>query len=140
MPGPAKLLLRVSMHYEVIETGKRRRQRWRVTTRSYMFHVERESREEVLAYHWHPTTSAIDSPHLHLGRSQLAYGGVFTAKSHLPTDRISLEEVVRYCITELEVEPQRNDWKEVLDDAEVRFKLHRSWGSGPRGQQQTPRR
>lgn len=50
---------------------------------------------------------------------------------HLPTGRVSIEAVVRFLIQELDGEPRREDWEEVLDDAERPFIEHRTCSGLP---------
>jgi hypothetical protein len=53
--------------------------------------------------------------------------GVTLARLHIPTGRVAFEEVVRLLITELRVEPNRDDWREILRDSEDRFREYRTW-------------
>jgi hypothetical protein len=91
-----------------------------------VYELQLSSGEAVLSYHWHPT-SRITAPHLHLGAAQLAQDAVLSHKFHQPTDRISLESVVRACITEYGAEPLRDDWEKVLEMREGQFRAWRSW-------------
>jgi hypothetical protein len=74
---------------------------------------------EVVAYHWHPeTTASLSFPHLHiglaaLGRDAAVLPGQFH-KVHLPTGPVALEDFIRLAITEFGVEPRRADWADVL--------------------------
>jgi hypothetical protein len=66
-------------------------------------------------------------PHVHLGQTQLRDDAVLSYKAHHPTDRVSLESIVRACITEYGVQPLRPNWEEVLRLREEQFKLWRRW-------------
>ncbi len=123
--GPI-LMLRVQMLYEIIRTEEPDRPPWRVTTRSYAYELQTASGETVLSYHWHPSPRVPD-PHTHLGRTQLAPDAVLSQKAHQPTGRVSLESVVRACITEYNVRPLRDDWDKTLALREGDFQLYRSW-------------
>jgi len=46
---------------------------------------------------------------------------------HNPTGRVSLESVVRACITEYGVAPMKDDWDKTLEFREADFLLYRSW-------------
>jgi hypothetical protein len=56
-----------------------------------------------------------------------------TRRAHLPTGRVSVESVLRLLLHDLGVTARRDDWGEVLDDAEPRYLTHRRWsGNFPR--------
>lgn len=82
----------------------------------------------MLAYHWHPdANSPVTVPHVHLGSIVLKRDGVIDHKSHLPTGRVPLQQVLRLAITDFDVKPLRPDWSEVLDETEAAFGQERSW-------------
>jgi hypothetical protein len=124
------LLLRVRMQYEIIQDDRPDYGPWRVTTRGYSHEVQLTSGEAVVSWHWHPD-STVQEPHIHNGSTQLAADAVLSRRHHIPTDRVSLESVVRFCLDDLGVEPLRDNWDEVLTLRESMFKLHRSWASYP---------
>ena len=96
------------------------------TTRAYAYELQTVSGESVLSYHWHPSPR-VPEPHTHLGRTQLAPDAVLSQKAHQPTGRVSLESVIRACITEYNVRPLRDDWDKTLALREGDFQLYRSW-------------
>jgi hypothetical protein len=57
----------------------------------------------------------------------LAAGAVLSTKTHVPTGRISLEQVIRHVI-DLGAKPLHDDWEVRLDESESPFMAHRSWG------------
>ncbi|MGH3545436.1 MAG: hypothetical protein ACRDPW_05880 [Mycobacteriales bacterium] len=126
----ARVGLELSMRYEIIHIpDDLERGPYKVSTRGYLYSIQSADGAEVLSYHWHPFgNSAVTRPHLHMGAVALAPEGLITKKAHLPTARISLEQVLRWCITELGVSALREDWERVLNDGEDVFKLLRSWG------------
>jgi len=87
---------------------------------------DRDGRE-LIAYHWDTVgASSVTTPHMHVG-STLAHPGVSKplrelvrrfGKAHLPTGYVTLAELLRVAITDLGVEPLRDDWQTVLGDAE----------------------
>lgn len=115
------------MLYEIVRTQDRpERGAWRVSTRGYMYEMQTASGELVWSYHWHPT-GAVRNPHAHIGATQLAPDAVLLYKAHYPTGRISLESVIRICITEYKVSPMKSDWDDVLSARERDFETYRSW-------------
>jgi len=66
----------------------------------------------ILAYHWHPVgVSPVTWPHLHLAGQVAA---IPFDKAHLPTGPVTLQDVLRFAIVDLGVEPLRPDWRDVL--------------------------
>jgi hypothetical protein len=121
------LMLRIGMQYEIVPTDEPDRPPWRVTTRGYAYEMQTASGELVWSYHWHPLSGRILYPHTHLGHTQLAEDAVLHQKAHNPTGRVSLESVVRACITEYGVTPMHDDWDKTLALRESDFVQYRSW-------------
>jgi hypothetical protein len=97
-----------------------------VHSSGYFYQVREQTGQKVIAFHWHPgRRGQPDFPHLHVTSH---VGGVhISAKSHVPTGRVSLESVVRFLIEELHVRPLRRDWEQVLEEGERHFHDRRSW-------------
>jgi hypothetical protein len=113
--------LRVSMNYRLVEEPGPRGP-WRVTTTSYMYALENGAGVEYVGYHWHPQVPGNTRPHLHVRGEDENWH-----KLHMPTGRIALEDVVRFAVEELAVEPRRGDWSEVLDSTQEGFEAWRTW-------------
>lgn len=98
---------------------------WKVHTEQYIYSVGTTPSEDdtVVAWHWHPDVR--EECHLHLYRDDEILGPM--RKMHLPTQRISFEQVLRFLIVDLDVRA-RAGWEAVLDDCEKRFVTYRSWG------------
>jgi hypothetical protein len=112
--------LDVSQNYVVIpyKTGK---EKYRVSTRAYSYVIEDRAGVEVLAYQWHPKgQSHITEPHLHVHCGPLE-------STHLPTGRISLEDLLIYLIDEMRARPVRDNWRDVLKQTREAFKKNKSW-------------
>jgi len=120
------LMLRVGMQCEIVPNDREGQEPWRVSSRAYCYELQTFSGELVWSYHWHPT-SRMRRPHIHIGRTQIRDNAVLSHKAHHPTDRVSLESIVRTCITEYGVEPLREDWEDTLRLREDQFKLWRRW-------------
>jgi hypothetical protein len=114
------LLLTLLMHYKVTE-AQGQLGPWKVSTVAYLYSVQDKQGHEFFSYHWHPTsTPQYDFPHLH------AHSGIL-AKIHLPTRRISLEEILRLVITQLNVKPLKREWEKVLRDTQQAHQKFRTW-------------
>lgn len=104
---------------------------WAVTTLGYSYELLDKNEQRVVAYHWHPDPSIPATypafPHLHIGRL-FAHPGLpadfrvhasALVRAHLPTDRISIESILRLAIRELGVEPLNERWERVLEGTEA---------------------
>jgi hypothetical protein len=123
LKGQLDIWLSVAQHYEVVQAPPPRGP-WKVATRAYWYRVDYLDKSEMLSYHWHPLSrSPVTSPHLHLA----AY-----PRTHFPTGRACLEEVLRFAILDLDVEPLRDDWSTVLEGSQRVYERWRTWpGSEP---------
>lgn len=118
------------MHFETLDQGASRGQgRYRCSTRAYLYALIGPSGQEVLAAHWHPTgKSPVSEPHWHLGSPALSTEGVFLARAHIPSPRISFEHLIRWTLENVKVvEPACVDWRERLARTEQTFEQFKSW-------------
>jgi hypothetical protein len=114
------LWLTVLMHYKVVP-AQGQFGPWKVSTAAYIYSIQDKQGHELLAYHWHPTsTPQYDYPHLHV------HSGVL-AKLHLPTRPISLEEALRLLITQLNVKPFKKEWEKVLRETQEAHQKFQTW-------------
>lgn len=121
---------RAAMHFEILDLGvSNGRGRYRVSTRGYQYAVELAHGKEILTAHWHPSgsVSSYTEPHWHVGSPALSSSGVFPARAHIPSPRISFEDMIRWIFESLDVEPACDDWRQRLLNAERGFLEHKSW-------------
>jgi hypothetical protein len=111
------------MLYGVTEV-KGERGPWKVSTVAYYYALHDKQQSEILSYHWHPKTEHQD-PHLHLQSGSKVMDSL--RGIHLPTGRVTLEEVLRLLIEELRVKPLRMDWRKVLKSTQLQHERFRSW-------------
>jgi hypothetical protein len=91
------------------------RRRWRVVPGSYAYtFVRSDTDQELLAFHWHPHVAEKPFPHVHLEAGLDIRRDL--VRMHVPAGPISLADVVRFAIEELQVRPRRSDWQAILDD------------------------
>jgi hypothetical protein len=76
---------------------------WQVKTTGYAHEFRHSEGIEVLAYHWHPLgVSAITWPHVHLHQYTAPLN---LSRAHVPTNRVSLQAIVRFAIMDLRIPP-----------------------------------
>ncbi len=122
LAGAAGLRLSVLLQYHIVQDSGSHGP-WIIRTSAYSYTVWDRDEQELLVYHWHPDgRSAVTVPHLHIGSTALATGSTLV-KKHLPTRRITLDDVVRLVITELDVVPRRQDWAMVLQETAQVFEV-----------------
>ena len=95
---------------------------FRMSTRRYDFELI-EGGAVVFGWHWHPESKRTDVtwPHLHLPP-----GSVHKSK-HVPTGRVALEDVLLFCIRDMNVRPAHDQGIPILEEVAQRHKQHRSW-------------
>lgn len=118
------LHLDIGLQYSIIKTGESGKMAYRCTTKAYAYAILDAENHPLFAWHWHPFgNSRFVEPHSH----PYAIDPRLPSGAHYPTGRISLEQVIRFAIDQLRVQPMRDDWDKVLSMNEARFELHRSW-------------
>ena len=56
--------------------------------------------------------------------ARVGYAALVTA--HVPTGRVALQDVLRLAITDLGTRPQRDDWRQILDETQSAYEMARS--------------
>jgi hypothetical protein len=79
--------------------------------------------DAIIAWHWHPESRL--ECHTHVYATHPAVGEL--GRLHLPSRRVSVEELFRMLISDGQVVPAREDWKDVLDDGQHRFEEAQQW-------------
>lgn len=77
--------------------------------------------DQLFAWHWH--LDVIEPRHVHVYHDDADLGPL--RKLHLPTKRVSFEQVLRFLINDLHVRV-RVGWEAVLDDCERRFETYKT--------------
>ena len=120
--GSGLLALQIAQRGRVIlDERAEHRGDYRITTLAYFYEIISDG-EALIRWHWDPETHP--EPHLHVpiddprGRSM---------RLHVPTGprRTSVEQVVRFLITEWGVQPMRKDWDAQLSETQARFDRYR---------------
>ncbi|CAN5660458.1 hypothetical protein BH24CHL1_BH24CHL1_10600 [soil metagenome] len=97
----------------------------------YEYRIMADDGREMIVFHWHPGRGGVNWPHLHvrslmIDSSRHDLGRRFSTL-HLPTSRVSIEQVVEALITQFDVTPLRADWQRILDAGQSAFKESRKW-------------
>lgn len=102
--------------------------RFKVSTRGYMYSVMSSDDEEQIAWHWHPdSASDVKFPHAHIGTAALNPDGLLKKKDHLRTGRMTFESVV-FNMIQWGVTPRNLNYEEILEANQVAFDKWKSWG------------
>lgn len=104
---------------------RQHKREWTVSTEEYIYNVaEREdTRDYMFAWHWHPN----QRPECHMHVDAKLSNGMTLSRRHLPTARISFEEVLLFLIEECAVIPADPGWRKVLEDNQQRHERYRTW-------------
>lgn len=125
-------LLKASMRYRLIEDDGEGRGPWRATTEGYIYKLCDTDGSELVQWHWHPDGASHErEPHYHFAGPLLAEDGIFTPRTHVPSPRITFEEVVRKTVEWGRAEPLYEDWLDRLARAEKPHHVHRTWDVTP---------
>jgi hypothetical protein len=126
LDGPPELWFKFLQRYRIVESPSPLGQ-WRVTTVAYYYALDGSDGREIVAYHWHPGQSQkVTVPHLHLSGGAMVRHPAFE-KVHFPTERIAVEDLLRFAIGELGVTPRLPDWQRMLNQTQQAFLAARSW-------------
>lgn len=116
------------MEYELIETGGKGDDRYRVTTKGYGYSIRTLQGERLVSWHWHPDGLSHETrPHMHLEEGLIGKSDHTNSKKHLIDERVTFETVVRNIIEFFGARPLVTDWDRRLHDSEDVHKMFRSW-------------
>jgi hypothetical protein len=91
---------------------------WQVHTTAWMYALEANDRP-LVEYHWHPISNSHERlPHLHLE------GG----KTHLPTGRVLVEDVLRCAMQYGAIPRDEARWRKIDADNRKKFSRGATWG------------
>ncbi len=100
---------------------------WAVHTTSYSYDFQLDNGREVVVYHFDPRPrSKVKTPHL---QARGLIDPLPLSKAHFPTGRVSIEEVIRFAITDLGVRPRHENgiWQTHLAETEKEFFAKKRW-------------
>lgn len=129
----APIYLRSLISFEFEDDPKVKGDR-KVGTRGYSHTVSlAEDGEILLRWEWHPENPRCATTHLHVGFEQHhPDDGVPFSRLHLPTSRVTFEQVVEFVIDDLGVVVSDTTAASRVGDARRQHEQHRSWhGAAP---------
>jgi hypothetical protein len=94
-----------------------------------MYAIENEYGHEIIAFHWHPESEkkTVSFAHMHLGHGAADRLRQELYKIHFPTTRIAFEDLGLLLLDYFNVEPKREDAREVLNANLELFNKHKTW-------------
>jgi hypothetical protein len=104
---------------------------WRIHSLQYIYTlgVGPTFNDAFAGWHWHPDVRR--ECHMHIYADHPEIGGL--GEMHLPTRRVSFEQIIRFAIVDLGVRHTDN-WERVLDESEALFDEYKTWeGRSPTG-------
>jgi hypothetical protein len=122
-----RLLFEASQLFTIIP-DKRFPGEYKASTLAYIYVVRAPDVDdgEIIEWHWHPlTTPDRPDPHVHVRVEHPDLYGL--PKLHIPSGRVSFEEVMRFLIGDLSVKAERANWETALRESEARFRAFRTW-------------
>ena len=128
----SSLLLAVTQGYRILRNSEVGEQPdFRLTITLYYYTIMSIDGREIVSFQWHPNSGGVDSPHLHIGSLMIDTNrhdlGRRFSRLHLPTSRVSIEQVIEALITQFDLTPMRADWRSVLDEGLGAFTQSRTW-------------
>jgi hypothetical protein len=103
---------------------------WKVATDQYIYNVrgtaDGNPAHQLVEWHWHPAVRR--ECHVHVNGA--LPGGFHLGGAHLPTGRVSFEQVLLFLIREFGVVPQNEHWAETLEANHDLQAKYRTW-EGP---------
>ena len=135
----SKLYLELDQHIDVVKVTTPKGDRYRVSTLRYIYAVWKDPHNCLIGWHYHPDLE-VPFAHVHVydrkteEEKKAGQKPFLLHNMHIPSGRVSLEDVVRFAITELDVLPDKKreqDWEQVLKDTGSRFEANKSWGHKP---------
>src|SRR5688572_122403 len=74
------LAIHVRYYYRLTESPENQAAPWVAVMTGYLYRLEHLDEREILAYHWHPATAEVRTPHLHVSvGAQIGFAPLQTA-------------------------------------------------------------
>jgi hypothetical protein len=134
----SKIYMELDQHVKVVKVDTDKGARFRVSTLKYVYAFYKPVDDAFVGWHFHPELEGIKIPHMHIydkNTDEETKAGCkphIVHNMHLPSGRVSLEDVIAFAIYELNVLPDKkrqDDWGKVLTETSARFEENKTWGT-----------
>jgi len=99
---------------------------FRVSTLQYFYIIwSARPGERIIDWHYHRRKNDSFAAHLHI-RDDAKVTQHSLVDRHVPSGRVPLQDVIRFAIQELNIEPRDPDWETVLKQTETSFRANRT--------------
>lgn len=115
------LFLRTYQQFEVYDDED-----FRISTSKYYYSIWTKPNELLIDFHYHPRQADLYKGHLHIPNNTGGAPVHFLINKHIPTARVPIEDIVRFMIQEVNIEPRQSDWQDVLSQSEQNFSNKRT--------------
>ncbi len=120
--GNETLFLQAYQQIQVIDADN-----FRISTIRYFYIIwSSRQNERIIDWHYHRRRNGSFQAHLHI-RDDADATNHYLINRHIPTGRVSLEDVVRFAIQEMNINSRDANWATVLDQTEAVFRADRTW-------------
>lgn len=102
----------------------------KISTLAYIYSILDSEKQPLIGFHYHPDDNdeSITYPHIHAYATEDArFKRLNLHRRHIPSGRVPLEDVVRWLIAELRVNPLRDSWDTDLIETRQKFMASQSW-------------
>jgi len=139
LKGQPQLKFSAGQTFQIVESDKPNPNgRIKISTRSYFYEITTSDDHQILSFHWQPEAKpskpgdeVIVTPHLHVGAIITSGQTVIRPdefhKVHVPTGRVSLEQVIWLLIVQFGVAPLKPSWRRTLKQTEDNYERWKSW-------------
>jgi hypothetical protein len=133
--GGDRLFFEATIQFTVVERAEDKfgrrvpaSERFKVSTRGYMYTTTSEDESELMAYHWHPDAKGnIPFPHQHFTGVEGEGGAGISRKYHMRTGRMSFEDAL-FNLIEMGATPINLNFAAILERNRSTFEQWKSWG------------
>lgn len=120
--GRETLFLDVSQTIQIFDADN-----FRISTLKYIYVLWSASpNERIVDWHYHRRQNNSFEAHLHI-RDDAKVTNHCLIDRHIPTGRVSLEDIVRFAVEEVSISPRNENWRIVLEQTESLFRANKTW-------------
>ena len=116
---------RVSLHYQPVQISTAPRE-WVIRTVQYIYDIDGVGamRQELAAYHWHPSVPDPVYAHCHARTASAQM-----SRLHLPTRFLTVGAILRWLMRDLDVSPLADEWERALQNVDQTLTASLRWAA-----------